>query len=103
MDFLKLLLIFFQVLFYLPLKAQETIAFRYDQFDDFIQQAKISNKPVMIYFTGTGCSLCKIMEREVFNQEKIFSFFNRHFISVESFDDFKKPDTATRALRSIPL
>jgi len=99
MNFLKSLLILSHTLFYFPLQAQQTLAFSPASYSDFIQQASTEKKPVMIYFTGTGCSLCKIMEREVFNQEKIFSFYNQYFINVESFDDFKKPDPATKALR----
>jgi len=85
--------------FTLSLQAQQTISFSQVQYNDFIKQAKKTNKKVMIYFTGTGCTLCKKMEREVFNQEEIFSYFNQSFINVESFDDFKKPDPATKALR----
>lgn len=85
--------------FTLSLQAQQSIAFSTASYNDFIQQAKTGNKPVMIYFTGTGCSLCKKMEREVFNQPEIFSYYNQSFINVESFDDFKNPDQATKALR----
>lgn len=80
--------------------AQETIRFKHVGYEDFIQEAKISGKPVMIYFTGTGCALCVKMERQVFPQPEIYELFNNSFINVESFDDFRKPDSSIKRLRA---
>ncbi len=53
----------------------------------------------MIYFTGTGCYLCVKMEKNVFPQPEVATFFNQQFINIESFDDARKPDAATKELR----
>lgn len=79
--------------------AQETIRFEYLNYDELIARSKKEKKPVMIYFTGTGCFLCVKMEKNVFPQPDISRFYNNTFINVESFDDTQKPDTATKQLR----
>lgn len=81
------------------LKAQETIKFEYLNYDALIARSKQEKKPVMIYFTGTGCFLCVKMEKSVFPKPEITSFYNANFINVESFDDTRKPDSATKQLR----
>jgi len=81
-------------------QQKETILFRYSTYNDFIRESKETGKPVMIYFTGTGCSLCIKMEKQVFPQKDIYSFFNESFINVELFDDFNKPDSAIKKLQS---
>lgn len=81
-------------------QQKETILFRYLTYSDFIRASKETGKPVMIYFTGTGCSLCIKMEKQVFPQNDIFNFFNESFINVELFDDFNKPDSAIKKLQS---
>lgn len=79
--------------------SQETIRFEHLNYDELITRSKKEKKPVMIYFTGTGCFLCVKMEKNVFPEPEISSFYNNQFINVESFDDSKKPDSATKQLR----
>lgn len=81
------------------LRAQETIKLEFLNYDELITRSKKEKKPVMIYFTGTGCFLCVKMEKNVFPKPEIASFYNANFINVESFDDSKKPDSATKQLR----
>jgi thioredoxin-related protein len=80
-------------------QKKETIQFNFLPYDDFLKKSKETGKPVMIYFTGTGCSLCIKMEKQVFPQEEIYSFYNKSFINIEIFDDFKKPDSAIKRLQ----
>ena len=79
--------------------AQQTIVFTKRTYSDLLLQAKKEKKPAMIYFTGTGCSLCIEMEKQVFTSEAVRNFYNKNFISLESFDDAYKPDSATKRLR----
>lgn len=79
--------------------AQKTIALQQTNYNQFIAEAKAANKPVMIYFTGTGCGLCVKMEKQVFVKPAVYELYNSSFINVESFDDSKKPDAATKELR----
>jgi tetratricopeptide (TPR) repeat protein len=39
------------------------------------------------------------MEKNVFPQPEVATFFNQQFINIESFDDARKPDAATKELR----
>lgn len=79
--------------------AQESIRFEYLKYDEIIEKSKREKKPVLIYFTGTGCYLCVKMEKNVFPKPEISQFYNSNFITVESFDDGRKPDSATKQLR----
>lgn len=79
--------------------AQESIRFEHLKYDEIIEKSKREKKPVMIYFTGTGCYLCVKMEKNVFPKTEVSKFYNNNFIAVESFDDSRKPDSATRQLR----
>jgi thioredoxin-related protein len=79
--------------------SQQTIAFTDLSYNNLLARAKKENKLAMIYFTGTGCSLCIEMEKHVFTSEAVNGFYNKNFISLESFDDAYKPDSATKRLR----
>ncbi len=91
--------LFILLLGILFVNGQEKINFRHARFEEFIEESKKSGKPVMIYFTGTGCTLCVKMERQVFPQPEIYQLFNNSFINIESFDDFHKPDSSIKKLR----
>jgi thioredoxin-related protein len=80
-------------------QKKETINFSFLPYNDFIKKSKETRKPIMLYFTGTGCSLCIKMEKQVFPQEEIHNFFNNSFINIELFDDFKKPDSSIKQLQ----
>ena len=80
-------------------QKNETIDFSFLPYNDFIKKSKETGKPIMIYFTGTGCSLCIKMEKLVFPLEEIRNFYNSSFINIELFDDFKKPDSAIKQLQ----
>lgn len=79
--------------------SQESIRFENLNYDELIARSRKEKKPVMIYFTGTGCFLCVKMEKNVFPKPEVSNFYNTNFITVESFDDFTKPDSATKRLR----
>ena len=79
--------------------AQKTIQFEHIGFGKLIIRANQEKKKVMFYFTGTGCTLCVKMEKQVFTAPEVANFYNTNFINVESFDDFDKPDSATKRLR----
>lgn len=80
-------------------QKKESIQFSYLPYNDFLKKSKETGKPIMIYFTGTGCSLCIKMEKLVFPQEEIYTFYNKSFINIELFDDYKKPDSAIKILQ----
>ncbi|MEM9645061.1 MAG: thioredoxin fold domain-containing protein [Planctomycetota bacterium] len=45
-------------------------------------QAKVANKPVVLYFTGKWCVPCRIMKRTVWADEQVTQFVNASFIPV---------------------
>lgn len=79
--------------------SQDGIRFEKESFDGILHKAKEEHKTVMIYFTGSHCGLCIKMEKNVFPQPDIASLYNKSFINFESFDDWDKPDSATKRLR----
>jgi protein disulfide-isomerase len=63
--------------------------------DDFTvaqQQAVESDKPIILFFTGTWCSPCRIMERQVWSDDEVMSTVNAAFIPVTI--DVDNPDAA---------
>ncbi len=89
----------FSCLCYTMIHAQPSINLSFLNYDQLIAKSREEKKPVMIYFTGTGCHLCVKMEKNVFTKPEIASLYNANFINVESFDDTRKPDSATKQLR----
>jgi len=79
--------------------CQPSIQFGKEGYDTFLKKAKDKNKLVMVYFTGTGCSLCIKMEKQVFTVPEVYTLYNQRFINVESYDDWDKPDENIKALR----
>jgi thioredoxin-related protein len=79
--------------------GQDSIHFIKITDNSFWHLLKKGNKPALIYFTGTGCSLCIKMEKNVFNKENVYTFFNNNFINLESYSDSKKPNSIIETLR----
>jgi protein disulfide-isomerase len=61
------------------------------------QESAESDKPIVLFFTGSWCSPCRIMKREVWNDEQILAMVNEQFIAVEvDVDDPKNAELVTR-------
>lgn len=99
MYFRKLLTVLCWLLLSAGAWSQDGIRFEKESFDGILHKAKKEHKTVMIYFTGSHCGLCIKMEKNVFPQPEIASLYNKSFINFESFDDWDKPDSATKKLR----
>lgn len=99
MYFRKLLTVLCWLLLSAGAWSQDGIHFEKESFDGILHKAKKEHKTVMIYFTGSHCGLCIKMEKNVFPQPEIASLYNKSFINFESFDDWDKPDSATKKLR----
>ena len=56
------------------------------------QQAADSGKPVILYFTGTWCSPCRIMKRQVWADEEVMELVNAQFVPVAI--DVDNPENA---------
>lgn len=50
---------------------------------DAMDEARQTNKLIFIDAYASWCRPCKEMEREVFSQQEVFTFYNKNFINVK--------------------
>src|SRR6185312_4565639 len=51
------------------------------------EQAKASNKPILIDFTGVNCANCRLMERRVLPRPDVVKLL-KEFVTVQLYTDF---------------
>jgi thiol:disulfide interchange protein len=61
----------------------------YHDYNDALAEAKRTNKPVMIDFTGFACVNCRKMEENVWSDPKVLSIISNDFILVSLYVDDK--------------
>ncbi len=59
------------------------IEFFHGSWEEALEEAKKQEKVIFIDAYATWCGPCKRMAREVFPDEKVGEFFNRHFINMK--------------------
>jgi thiol:disulfide interchange protein DsbD len=59
-------------------------------FDEAIAAAKVTNKPVMIDFTGHSCANCRKMESEVLSKPEVSTMLHNDFVVVSLYVDEKR-------------
>ncbi|BDY12234.1 hypothetical protein HCR_05460 [Hydrogenimonas cancrithermarum] len=59
--------------------------------DEAFEKAKRENKPIFLSIGYSSCHWCHVMEHEVFENEKIADYLNRHFVSIKV-DREERPD-----------
>lgn len=64
--------------FYAPSNA---IAWEAD-YDSAQRSASVSDKPILMYFTGSWCVPCRIMKRQVWADEQVTSLVNDNYVPV---------------------
>ena len=59
--------------------------------DEAFEKALRENKPIFLSIGYSSCHWCHVMEREVFEDEKIAEYLNAHFVSIKV-DREERPD-----------
>ncbi|MGL4851081.1 MAG: protein-disulfide reductase DsbD family protein [Phocaeicola sp.] len=64
---------------------------KYDNYEQGMEAARLSGKPVMLDFTGYGCVNCRKMEASVWTDEKVSRLINEDYILITLYVDDKTP------------
>lgn len=94
---MKNLCVIVLLLFAFNSKAQESVGIRFDNslsWKQVKEKAKKEKKYIFVDVFATWCVPCKQMEREIFPQAEVGSFFNTNFINVALQMDVTKIDNA---------
>lgn len=68
-----------------------------DSYDSAQAQAVASGRPMILYFTGTWCSPCRIMRRQVWADEHVMRLVNAEFVPLAiDVDDPQNADVLAR-------
>ncbi len=59
--------------------------------DEAFEKARAENKPIFLSVGYSTCHWCHVMERESFEDERVGSFLNEHFVSIKV-DREERPD-----------
>jgi len=59
--------------------------------DEAFEKARVENRPIFLSIGYSTCHWCHVMERESFEDEKVATFLNRHFVSIKV-DREERPD-----------
>ncbi|MGL4519355.1 MAG: protein-disulfide reductase DsbD family protein [Phocaeicola sp.] len=64
---------------------------KYDNYEQGMEAARLSGKPVMLDFTGYGCVNCRKMEASVWTDDKVSRLINDDYILITLYVDDKTP------------
>ena len=79
------------------LSAKAQIKFDSLSWSTALQQAKATNKPVLVYAFTQWCEPCADMEEYVFSDLEVGNYFNREFISIKTdVEDYAGVDFAEK-------
>ena len=62
----------------------------FENYDEGLSYAKKVNKPILIDFTGKQCVNCRLMENNVWSDEKILSILRNEVVLISLYGDDKK-------------
>ncbi len=53
-------------------------------FEVILAKAKALNKPIFLDFSAKWCTPCKLMEKNVFTDERVAQYYNEHFVCYKA-------------------
>ncbi len=59
----------------------------YKDFEAGVAQAKVTNKPILLDFTGWACSNCRDMEENVWSDSQVFPLINEEYVLISLYVD----------------
>lgn len=63
--------------------AQQGINYEQLSFQDALEKAGKEKKLVFMDAYTKWCTICKMVDKDVFSQKKVYDFFNKHFVCVK--------------------
>lgn len=77
--------------------AQLSIDFRYEGWEDLLAKASAENKLIFLDAYASWCGPCKAMDRNVFTEPEVGSFYNANFVNAKiDMEVGEGPDLAQR-------
>ena len=64
---------------------------RFNSYDEGMEYARVSGKPVLLDFTGYGCVNCRKMEAAVWTDERVAEMLRDEYVLITLFVDDKTP------------
>lgn len=66
--------------FALPVLADAPEGYPFLSFDEAMQQAQSTNKPIFVYFGRYGCGYCEKTNKEAFSQKAVYERYTGNYV-----------------------
>ena len=80
---LSIFVLSFSNLFAYSIEEEKGIQFFKGTWNELLAEAKKQNKPIFVYVYTTWCRPCKVLDKDVFPNEKVGEFYNKNFINYK--------------------
>lgn len=71
--------------------AENDVHAQFNNYDEGMEYARLSGKPVLLDFTGYGCVNCRKMEAAVWTDERVAEMLRNDYVLITLFVDDKTP------------
>ena len=71
--------------------AENDVHAQFNSYDEGMEYARLSGKPVLLDFTGYGCVNCRKMEAAVWTDERVAEMLRNDYVLITLFVDDKTP------------
>ena len=80
---LSIFVLSFSNLFAYSIEEEKGIQFFKGTWNELLAEAKKQNKPIFMDVYTTWCRPCKVLDKDVFPNEKVGGFYNKNFINYK--------------------